>query len=100
MTPRFRRIAVPLITASLLGFATACGGGGGGATGADAAPAEKIKRTINLVGDFGFKPLYEGYKKTHPNIENVENVTQFNDQHNNRDKRLDTHAGPGDRAAA
>ncbi|HLU72556.1 MAG TPA: ABC transporter substrate-binding protein [Nonomuraea sp.] len=90
-----------MITASLLGFATACGGGGGGgATGADAAPAEKIKLTINLFGDFGFKPLYEEYKKTHPNIEIVENVTQFNDHHNNLVKRLATNAGAGDIEAA
>lgn len=100
MAPRFRRIAVPLITASLLGLATACGGGGGDGggdtAGADAAPAEKIKLTVNLFGDFGFKPLYEEYKKTHPNVEIVENVTQFNDHHNNLVKRLATNAGAAD----
>jgi cellobiose transport system substrate-binding protein len=96
MTPRFRRIAVPLITASLLGMATACGGGGSDTAGTAAAPGEKIKLTINLFGDFGFKPLYEEYKKTHPDIEIVENVTQFNDHHNNLVKRLATNAGAGD----
>ncbi|MFG1942277.1 extracellular solute-binding protein [Nonomuraea sp. NPDC048826] len=95
MTPRFRRIAVPLITASLLGLATACGGGSDTA-GTSSAPAEKVKLTINLFGDFGFKPLYEEYKKTHPNVEIVENVTQFNDHHNNLVKRLATNAGAGD----
>lgn len=97
MTPRFRRIAVPLLTVSVLGLATACGGGGGGADSAGAAaPGEKIKLTIGLFGDFGFKPLYEEYKKTHPNIEIVENVTQFNDHHSNLVKRLATNAGAGD----
>ncbi|MGI5269501.1 extracellular solute-binding protein [Nonomuraea sp. CA-218870] len=88
---------MPLITASLLGLATACGDGGAGETaGASAAPAEKVKLTVNLFGDFGFKPLYEEFKKTHPNVEIVENVTQFNDHHNNLVKRLATNAGAGD----
>ncbi|WP_219463394.1 ABC transporter substrate-binding protein [Nonomuraea rhizosphaerae] len=99
MASRYRRLAVPLITASFLALATACGSGGGGgdtaATGA-AQPAEKVKLTVGLFGDFGFKPLYEEYKKTHPNIEIVENVTQFNDHHNNLVKRLATNAGAGD----
>ncbi|MEV4286704.1 extracellular solute-binding protein [Nonomuraea bangladeshensis] len=95
MTPRIR-LAVPLLAAALL--SAACGGGGGGnaAAPASAQPGEKIKLTIGLFGDFGFKPLYEEYKKTHPNIEIVENVTQFNDHHNNLVKRLATNAGAGD----
>ncbi|MET8990307.1 ABC transporter substrate-binding protein [Nonomuraea wenchangensis] len=95
MTPRIR-LAVPLLAAALL--SAACGGGGGGnaAAPASAQPGEKIKLTVGLFGDFGFKPLYEEYKKTHPNIEIVENVTQFNDHHNNLVKRLATNAGAGD----
>lgn len=97
MTPRIRRLAVPVLTASLLTLAAACGGAGGGG-GADTAakPGEKIKLTVGLFGDFGFKPLYEEYKKTHPNIEIAENVTQFNDHHNNLVKRLATNAGAAD----
>jgi cellobiose transport system substrate-binding protein len=97
MTPRYRRLAIPLITASLLALATACGGGGGsGPATTGAKPGEKVKLTVGLFGDFGFKPLYEEYKKTHPNLEIVENVTQFNDHHNNLVKRLATNAGAAD----
>ncbi|MBT2230182.1 ABC transporter substrate-binding protein [Nonomuraea sp. NEAU-A123] len=97
MTPRFRQLAVPLLTASLLALASACGGGAANNTaGPAAAPGEKVKLTVGLFGDFGFKPLYEEYKKTHPNIEIVESVTQFNDHHNNLVKRLATNAGAGD----
>ncbi|MEV0148446.1 MULTISPECIES: extracellular solute-binding protein [unclassified Nonomuraea] len=95
MPPRLQRLAVPLLTASLLALATACGGGGD--TGGTAArPGEKIKLSIGLFGDFGFKPLYEEYRKTHPDIEITENVTQFNDHHNNLVKRLATNAGADD----
>jgi cellobiose transport system substrate-binding protein len=98
MTSRIRRLAVPLITASVLALATAaCGGGGGAGSSPPAAkPGEPVKLTVNLFGDFGFKPLYAEYKKTHPNIEVVENQTQFNDHHNNLIKRLATNAGAGD----
>jgi cellobiose transport system substrate-binding protein len=98
MTPRIRRLGLPLLTASVLALATACGGAGGGdtATKASATPGEKIKLTVGLFGDFGFKPLYEEYKKTHPNVEIVENVAQFNDHHSNLVKRLATNAGAAD----
>ncbi|WP_113700978.1 extracellular solute-binding protein [Nonomuraea lactucae] len=101
MPPRIRRLAVPLLTASLIAMATAAcgsggGGGGGGASDTAAKPGEKIKLTVGLFGDFGFKPLYEEYKKTHPNIEIAEAVTQFNDHHNNLVKRLATNAGAAD----
>ncbi|WP_327087121.1 ABC transporter substrate-binding protein [Nonomuraea sp. NBC_01738] len=90
MTPRFRLLAVPLI----LALATACGSSTPAETAAK--PNEKIKLTVGLFGDFGFKPLYDEYKKTHPNVEIVENVTQFNDHHNNLVKRLATNAGAAD----
>ena len=97
MTSRFRRIAVPLITASALALATAaCGGSDTAAGGPSAAPTEKIQLKVGLFGDLGFKPLYEEFKKTHPNVEIVENITQFNDHHNNLVKRLATNAGAGD----
>ncbi|NUW36703.1 extracellular solute-binding protein [Nonomuraea sp. SMC257] len=96
MPPRLQRVTVPLLTASLLALATACGGGGGDTAGTAAKPGEKIKLSVGLFGDFGFKPLYEEYKKSHPNIEITENVTQFNDHHNNLVKRLATNAGADD----
>ncbi|MET7463143.1 extracellular solute-binding protein [Nonomuraea sp. NPDC005501] len=95
MPPCLQRLAVPLLAASLLALATACGGGGD-TDGTAAKPGEKVKLSIGLFGDFGFKPLYEEYKKTHPNIEITENVTQFNDHHNNLVKRLATNAGADD----
>ncbi|MFI6791211.1 extracellular solute-binding protein [Nonomuraea sp. NPDC050383] len=95
MPPRLQRLAVPLLAASLLALATACGGGGD-SDGTAAKPGEKVKLSIGLFGDFGFKPLYEEYKKTHPNIEITEHVTQFNDHHNNLVKRLATNAGADD----
>lgn len=98
MAPRIRRLGLPVLTASVLALATACGGGSGGDTATESStqPGEKIKLTVSLFGDFGFKPLYEEYKKTHPNLEIVENVTQFNDHHSNLVKRLATNAGAGD----
>lgn len=100
MPPRIRQLAVPVLTASLLVFGVAaCGGDSTGTakgTAAPAAPAEKITLSIGLFGDFGFKPLYDEYKKTHPNIEITERVTQFNDHHNNLIKRLATNAGAAD----
>ncbi|GAA4061076.1 extracellular solute-binding protein [Nonomuraea soli] len=93
-----RAVAASLL---VLGLA-ACGGGttgtstGTGSTADPAKPAEKITLTIGLFGDFGFKPLYEEFKKTHPNVEIVERVTQFNDHHNNLIKRLATNAGAAD----
>lgn len=95
------RLMAPVLTASLLVLGVAaCGSGSTGTTGSTgaAAPAaaEKVKLTIGLFGDFGFKPLYEEYKKTHPNVEIVERVTQFNDHHNNLIKRLATNAGAAD----
>ncbi|NUR85168.1 MAG: carbohydrate ABC transporter substrate-binding protein [Nonomuraea sp.] len=89
------RLAVPLISVCLL--AAACGGGGGGSSAPPSAkPGEKVKLSVALFGDFGFKPLYEEFKKTHPNVEITEQVTQFNDHHNNLIKQLATGAGAAD----
>src|SRR5215831_12137753 len=40
--------------------------------------AEKIKLTINDFGVFGYKALYAEYQKSHPNIEIVESVNEYN----------------------
>src|SRR5262245_29865290 len=70
------RLAVRLISVCVVALAAACGGGGS-STPPAAKPGEKVKLTVALFGDFGFKPLYEEYKKTHPNVEVTEQVTQF-----------------------
>ncbi|MFI6320040.1 extracellular solute-binding protein [Nonomuraea sp. NPDC050556] len=90
------RLMAPVLTASLLVLGVAACGSGSTGTTAAPKPAEKVTLTIGLFGDFGFKPLYDEYKKTHPNVEIVERVTQFNDHHNNLIKRLATNAGAAD----
>src|SRR5690349_22246379 len=47
------------------------------------APAEKIKLTVNDFGVFGYKPLYAEYQQSHPNIEIVESVSEYNTHHMN-----------------
>ncbi|MGV9307888.1 ABC transporter substrate-binding protein [Nonomuraea sp. NPDC004354] len=94
---RFGRLAVPVLTASALALAlAACGGGSQQTAATGGGTAEKVTLSVALFGDFGFKPLYEEYRKTHPNVEIVERVTQFNDHHNNLVKRLATNAGAAD----
>ncbi|MET9065977.1 extracellular solute-binding protein [Streptosporangium sandarakinum] len=92
-----RRLLAPVVTASALALSLAACGGGAATGGAEAAkPGEKIKLTVALFGDFGFKPLYEEYRKTHPDVEIVERVTKFDDHHNNLVKQLATNAGAAD----
>ena len=61
-----------------------------------AEPAEKIKLTINNFGVFGYKPLYEEYQQSHPNIEIVESVSEYNSQHSNLINHLASGAGAAD----
>ncbi|GLW05243.1 ABC transporter substrate-binding protein [Microtetraspora sp. NBRC 13810] len=91
------RLLASMVAALLTVSVAACGGsdGGSGAPSA-AAPGEKVKLTVGLFGDLGFVPLYEEYKKTHPNIEIVERRAEFADHHNNLIKRLATNAGAAD----
>ena len=63
---------------------------------AAAEPVEKIKLTINNFGVFGYKPLYEEYKQTHPNIEILESVSEYNSQHSNLINHLASGAGAAD----
>ena len=61
-----------------------------------AEPAEKIKLTINNFGVFGYKPLYEEYQQSHPNIEIVESVSEYNSQHSNLINHLASGSGAAD----
>lgn len=68
-------------------------------TEAKPAPAEtqeKIKLTINDFGVFGYKPLFEDYQKSHPNIEIVESVNEYNTQHSNLINHLAAGGGAAD----
>lgn len=57
---------------------------------------EKIKLTINNYGVFGYKPLYAEYQRTHPGIEIVESVNEYNTHHSNLINHLATGSGAAD----
>ncbi|GAA0995172.1 ABC transporter substrate-binding protein [Acrocarpospora macrocephala] len=92
---RVTRLVVPLIAASLL---AACGGEDPAPSGGASAsqPAEKVTLTVALFSDFHYAPLYEEFKKTHPNVTITERRSQFNDHHNNLVTQLATGAGAAD----
>jgi cellobiose transport system substrate-binding protein len=58
--------------------------------------AEKIKLTINNFGVFGYKPLYAEYQQSHPNIEIVESVNEYNAHHTNLINHLAASGGAAD----
>ncbi len=55
-----------------------------------------VTLTVNLYGDFGYKPLYEKYRQTHPNVTIKENVTDFDTHHKNLQQHLVAGAGTAD----
>jgi cellobiose transport system substrate-binding protein len=57
---------------------------------------EKIKLTINNFGVFGYKPLYAEYQQSHPNIEIVESVNEYNTHHTNLINHLAAGSGAAD----
>jgi cellobiose transport system substrate-binding protein len=59
-------------------------------------PQEKIKLTINDFGVFGYKPLYAEYQQSHPNIEIVESVNEYNTHHSNLINHLAAGGGAAD----
>jgi len=61
-----------------------------------AEPKEKIKLTINNFGVFGYKPLYAEYQQSHPNIEIVESVSEYNTHHSNLINHLAAGSGAAD----
>jgi cellobiose transport system substrate-binding protein len=111
--PEFMVVALGVALA--VAFAGAgCGKGGGSSAGqgADkgvaaekstvpkAEPAtetkEKIRLTINDFGVFGYKPLYAEYQQSHPNIEIVESVNEYNTHHSNLINHLAAGGGTAD----
>jgi cellobiose transport system substrate-binding protein len=59
-------------------------------------PQEKIKLTINDFGVFGYKPLYAEYQQSHPNIEIVESINEYNTHHSNLINHLAAGGGAAD----
>ncbi|MBB2742865.1 UNVERIFIED_ORG: cellobiose transport system substrate-binding protein [Microbispora rosea subsp. rosea] len=92
---RYVRFVAPMLAASLLTL-TACGGGGSDTKTGGGQSTEKIKLSVGLFGDFGFKPLYEEFKKTHPNVEIEERQAAYADHHTNLAAHLATGAGAAD----
>jgi cellobiose transport system substrate-binding protein len=67
------------------------------ACGNDAEPGDgKIKLTINLFGDFGYKPLYDEYRRLHPNVQIEERVAEYAAHHTNLAQHLATNSGAAD----
>ncbi|MFC0862862.1 ABC transporter substrate-binding protein [Sphaerimonospora cavernae] len=96
---RITRFAAPMLAATLLTLAAAACGGGSDTSpqsGGSDGSAEKIKLTVGLFGDFGFTPLYEEFKKTHPNVEIEERQAAADDHHTNLATHLATGAGAAD----
>ncbi|HEU4727409.1 MAG TPA: extracellular solute-binding protein [Kofleriaceae bacterium] len=59
-------------------------------------PKEKIKLTVNDFGVFGYKPLYAEYQQSHPNIEIIESVNEYNTHHSNLINHLAAGSGAAD----
>jgi cellobiose transport system substrate-binding protein len=92
-------VVAPMLAAVLVVSMAACGGSGGTDANKPAAsgqPAEKITLTVGLFSDFHFAPLYEEFKKAHPNVQIVERRAQFNDHHRILTTQLATGAGAAD----
>ncbi|MCK9926927.1 extracellular solute-binding protein [Frankia sp. Mgl5] len=64
---------------------SACGDDGG-----------KTKLTINTFGVFGYTDLYREFEASHPDIEIVETVSEYNDHHNNLVNHLAAGSGAAD----
>ena len=94
MSTPIRRAAA--VTAGLLLAGAALAGcaksGGTSTTPSD----EPVTLTINLFGDFDFKPLYDKYHQLHPTVTVKENITDYNTHHQNLKQHLTAGAGLGD----
>jgi cellobiose transport system substrate-binding protein len=94
MRTAFRRAAA-VVGAGLVLVAPAlagCGKSGSPSSGSTGP----VTLTVNLFGDFGYKPLYEKYKQSHPNVTVKENVTDFDTHHKNLQQHLIAGAGTAD----
>jgi cellobiose transport system substrate-binding protein len=79
----------------LAGVLASCSSGGGGDGDGTAAP-ENVRLVVNTFGNFGYKDLYKRYQQQHPNVQIVENVTEYNQHHQQLATRLAAGSGAGD----
>ncbi|MFG2427697.1 extracellular solute-binding protein [Streptomyces sp. NPDC048590] len=86
---RARRTAVALAAATALVALPGCG------SGSDAADG-KITLTVATFSDFGYKPLIEEYKRTHPDIVVKERISQFDQHHNQLSTQISSGSGAAD----
>ncbi|HVW18190.1 MAG TPA: extracellular solute-binding protein [Solirubrobacteraceae bacterium] len=63
---------------------------------ASAGAASKTTLRVDVFGDFGYKPLYKQYMKTHPNIVIKEDSEDYQPHHDGLVKHLATGAGADD----
>ena len=61
-----------------------------------AEPPAKIKLAINDYGVFGYKELYAEYQQSHPNVEIIESVSEYNTHHSNLINHLAAGSGAAD----
>ncbi|MFJ4439208.1 ABC transporter substrate-binding protein [Streptomyces sp. NPDC088923] len=69
----------------LAGCSSDSGGSGGGTT-----------LTVATFSDFGYKPLFKEYEKTHPGIHIKERVSQLDQHHNSLSTQLSSGSGAAD----
>ncbi|EFC86437.1 ABC transporter substrate-binding protein [Parafrankia sp. EUN1f] len=83
---RLMAMAGTAVLAMVLSTTSACGGDDGG----------KTKLTINTFGVFGYTDLYKEFEASHPDVEIVETVSEYNDHHNNLVNHLAAGSGAAD----
>ncbi|MFD8642737.1 extracellular solute-binding protein [Streptomyces zaomyceticus] len=86
---RARRTVGALAAAVSLVALSACGSGSGEAEG-------KITLTVATFSDFGYKPLIEEYKRTHPDVVIKERISQFDQHHNQLSTQVASGSGAAD----
>jgi len=57
---------------------------------------DTITLRVSLFGDFGYHNVYQAFKKTHPDINIVEDIQSYPDHHSNLAKHIATGAGADD----
>ncbi|MFD3973580.1 extracellular solute-binding protein [Streptomyces cyaneofuscatus] len=86
---RARRTAAALAAAVALVAVPACGSDAGESGG-------KITLTVATFSDFGYKPLIEEYRKSHPDIVVKERISQFDQHHNQLSTQIASGSGAAD----
>jgi cellobiose transport system substrate-binding protein len=97
---RWRRVRI-LGAFLLAGVLASCSSGGGDNEGGGSSTTtpENVRLVVNTFGNFGYKELYKQYQQQHPNVTIVENVTEYNQHHQQLATRLAAGSGAGDLVA-